>query len=234
LVLLGATVAVLALTNRLILKRLLKAGIVFLGSMLILGGCLSLLCRLDAWWGNGLWSLLTAIVLPFLVLSKCRQSFRRLFVPVLAAVAAGLLVQVACLWLCFYSIFTTPLFLAVLAVSSIQLYGSLPSALGTYLASLRHTREHLLYLQANGATLAESLMPSVRRALRATVLPFANSWVQPLLIVPPMLLGGVLFLSASPAAAVATTVLIMLTGLAGSVISTAVLLFIMGKYKIGM
>ena len=60
-----------------------------------------------------------------------------------------------------------PMFIILL----LCLLGSTPHAFEVYLHSLKHTEAHRRYLMANGATHFESIVPSVRRSMRAAVLP---------------------------------------------------------------
>lgn len=60
-----------------------------------------------------------------------------------------------------------PMFIILL----LCLLGSTPHAFEVYLRSLKHTQAHRRYLMANGATHLESIVPSVRRSLRAAFLP---------------------------------------------------------------
>ena len=97
--------------------------------------------------------------------------------------------------------------------------------LQTYQRSLMHTEAHRLYMQANGATLLESLMPSVRRALRATVQPQLRTMAQPLLVTMPLLFVGMLLGGISPATAVFVMILLMMAAFVSTVVAAIVALY---------
>ena len=59
----------------------------------------------------------------------------------------------------------------MVAIIAVCLLTSTPKAMKAYTRSLRHTESHRRYLLANGATRHETLLPSVRRAVRVAVLP---------------------------------------------------------------
>ena len=83
--------------------------------------------------------------------------------------------------------------------------------LQTYKRSRLHTREHYEYMMGNGATRLEALMPSVRRALRATLMPILRLWSRPLTAAPLLLLLGMLLCGTNPFAAAVATLLTALT-----------------------
>ena len=62
-------------------------------------------------------------------------------------------------------------FWSMFIILLVCLLGSTPYAFEVYLRSLKHTEAHRRYLMANGATHFESIVPSVRRSMRAAVLP---------------------------------------------------------------
>lgn len=216
----------LALANRPMMHRLLKAGVVFLIHMLLLGGSFGLLCRLGCWWANVLWGVLMSVALAVFVLGKAHGRRQQLLPAVIIAVLTGMAVGTGSLWACFRIDAGTGAFLAVMALVQVQLYAALPLALQAYLSSVRHTNEHYLYLRANGATHLEALMPSIRYALKASVLPLAKGWVRPLVVTPPLLLCGLLMAGSSPVAAVLATVLASGAMLMATVVAVVLLLWL--------
>ena len=114
--------------------------------------------------------------------------------------------------------------LAVLLL--ICLWCSVPAAAESYLRSLRHTEAHRRYLVANGATHIESLVPSVRRALRSAVLPLTwhRSSCMPIVL---LALGcGLLICGASIAATLASVLMCWAAAIVGAVLSTLLLLWL--------
>ena len=221
------------LVTRPMAHRLLKAGCVFLIHMLLLGGCLTFLCRLGSWWANVLWGLLMSAAVTALVLVKARERRLQLLPAVGASVLAGLAMGTVSLWACLRMDVGSGTFLAVMALTQVQLYAALPPALQTYLSCLRHTDEHYLYLRANGATHLEALMPSIRRAFKASVLPLVKGWAAPLAVAPPLLLCGLLLTGSAPVAAVLVTVLTSLAMLTATIVAVALLLWLADRRLFG-
>ena len=108
-----------------------------------------------------------------------------------------------------------PVFGVLLAFLSV----SVKQTLQTYQRSMLHTEAHRQYLLANGATRLESLMPSVRRALRAAVQPQLKTMAQPLLVAMPLLFAGMLLGGASPVGAVVVVLLLMAATFVASVVA---------------
>lgn len=224
----GGVLALFAVVNHSVMQRLLRVSLFFLGNMAVLGIAVWVLCWLNLWWVNVLWAVLVAVVVAVLVISKNRQPQKAQPIAVIGATLAGMLVAAGCLLLCFVHAYSTPLFVAVVALTGGHLYRSLPPTFLAFQGSLRHTKEHILYLQANGANRLEALMPSIRRGLRASVLPILGDWVQPLVVVPPMLLCGLLLTGSHPVAAICATVVCLLAALVGCVTSSVVLIWLVG------
>ena len=70
----------------------------------------------------------------------------------------------------------------------------IPKALEAYVRSLRHTVTHQQYLLANGATHRESIMPCIRKAMRAAFLPLMPRFRQSIITIalPVLFLGMIL------------------------------------------
>ena len=90
-----------------------------------------------------------------------------LWLPLFGAILLSALALTGCMVLSLSSHAFWPVFVILL----LCLLGSTPHAFEVYLRSLKHTQAHRRYLMANGATHLESLVPSVRRSLRAAFLP---------------------------------------------------------------
>jgi len=100
----------------------------------------------------------------------------------------------------------------------------------TYQRSRIHTHEHYEYLIGNGASRLEALMPSVRRALRASVVKTLHDWSRVLTSAPLLLLLGLLIAGAQPAAAAIIALLAALTFLGLSVLITIACIWIIENY----
>ncbi len=147
---------------------------------------------------------------------------KKLLLPVAVAILVGGFAMAGCLMLCL----PCRTFWPVFGVVVIGLLLSVPRAIEAYHRSLKHTEAHRLYLIANGATHLESLVPSVRRAFRAALLPVAWRWSSPLVVAMPFLLLGLLIGGVTPAAALATTVLMWVAVVAASVLSAALAMWL--------
>lgn len=217
--------ALYAVVNRIMMQRLLRALTYLTGSMLLLGACFWALVGYGRWWALGLWALFLTVAVAVLVLGKARQPLRTLLPMTALSVFAGMLVIVGMLLLCFRVALSPSLLLALMAIAAGQLLSSQTATVQTYMSSLRHTKAHYLYLRANGASHLEALMPSVRRSLRAALMPSLHSWVQPLVVAPPMLLCGLLMAGMSLMAALVVTMLTLLASVVGSVVAAIVFLW---------
>ena len=152
-----------------------------------------------------------------------RWAFWRLPFPLLLVLFLAVLVGSGILAGCLVLSLPCRVFVPVVLVLLVSQLLTVPSAFRTYLRSLRHTQSHIRYLQANGATHLEALMPSVRRALRAAVLPLCMG--RPLAGALLLLFLGLLMGDATLAAALLTTVLIWAAMLAASVLSSMLLMW---------
>jgi putative ABC transport system permease protein len=154
-------------------------------------------------------------------LYKMRKTWKQMLTSVVAALTAGTLIGSGVMMLCMPGRF----FIPITAVMVTHLVVAVKETLQTYQRSLTHTEAHRLYMQANGATLLESLMPSVRRALRATVQPQLRTMAQPLLVTMPLLFVGMLLGGVSPATAVVVMILLMMAAFVSTVVAAIVALY---------
>ncbi len=101
---------------------------------------------------------------PSIHLPRVQKS---LWLPLFGAMLLSALALTGCMALSLSCHAFWPMFIILL----VCLLGSTPYAFEVYLRSLKHTEAHRRYLMANGATHFESIIPSVRRSMRAAVLP---------------------------------------------------------------
>ena len=180
----------------------------------------------DSWLLHLLWLLLMTVVMARLSVRKSLVTDRRTFLSMAVALLSGSVVMTCSLLLCFPAVPSRMLFVPAATVVLSGMYGSLQRALLAFTRSMMHTADHRLYLLANGATHIESLMPSVRRALRAALLPHTRKMASPLLVTMPMFFCGLLLAGASPVFAAVATLLVMAAQLAASVLATVVMLWL--------
>jgi putative ABC transport system permease protein len=228
LVLSGMATAAFVFVDRRFVLRVLQVAGYFTGQLLAAGACVWLLWRLDCWWADLLWGLLMIAAVAAVAVDKARLPWQRMLPVVAFSLLAGMLLPVAALLLSFHpsGIGVWRLFVPIVFVLLGQLYGSVTHALQTYTRQLRHTRDHYRYLLANGGTHLEALMPSIRRGMRAAVLPLLTTMVKPLLIVQPLLFCGLLLTGTPPVVAVAATLLMAAASLAAQVASSALLFWL--------
>ena len=127
---------------------------------------------------------------------------------------------------CFVLAFGGRLFWPAACLLLVLQLTAVPRGVTAYRRSLLHTEAHRRYLLANGATRLESVVPSVRRALRAAVLPLAVHRVSPVLPLLPVLFFALLLGGWSLAAAVVAVLLLWLLALALSVAATVLTLWL--------
>ena len=140
----------------------------------------------------------------------------KLVLPVLGAMLVGAIAMAGCMVLSLPS----RLFWPLAVVLFICLLMSTPRALQTYWRSLRHTESHRRYLLANGASHVESLIPSVRRALRAAVLPMLWKHSNTMLLGLTMLFFGLVMGGVTIMAALASIVMLWAALIVASVLAT--------------
>ena len=223
-VLLAASFGLLYVYERSMLLKSLRALVRMVGSLLILGACVWGLYKLNIWWVNVLWAVVLLSVVSLLAVQKARVG-GRLHLPMLLSVLVSSAVVGFTLMRCFSGHVPASVFFPVVAALSGHLFLSSSATLQTYVSSLIHTEEHYQYLIANGASHIEAIMPSVRRALRASVLPALRQWTSPIVFCPPLLLCGLLLGGVQPVTATVAT-LLFLSGMFVSGLLSAVLLLI--------
>ena len=220
-VLLLASVAVYWLIDRKEMARVLRVFGLMAGQMAVIGIIAWTACKANAWWADMLWLVVLIALATGWCLYKMRKTWKQMLTSVVAALTAGTLIGSGVMMLCMPGRF----FIPVTAVIVAHLAVAVKETLQTYQRSLMHTQIHRQYMQANGASLLESLMPSVRRALRATVQPQLRTMAQPLLVTMPLLFVGMLLGGVSPATAVVVMILLMMAAFVSTVVAAIVALY---------
>lgn len=220
-VLLLASVAVYWLIDRKEMARVLRVLGLMVGQMAVAGIIIWTAYKVNAWWADMLWLVVLIALATGWCLYKMRKTWKQMLTSVVAALTAGTLIGSGVMMLCMPGRF----FIPITAVMVTHLVVAVKETLQTYQRSLTHTEAHRLYMQANGATLLESLMPSVRRALRATVQPQLRTMAQPLLVTMPLLFVGMLLGGVSPATAVVVMILLMMAAFVSTVVAAIVALY---------
>ena len=140
----------------------------------------------------------------------------------IAAWIAGAFAAAGCVVLATHS----SVFWPVVIIELLCLLTSVPQALLAYIRSLKHTEAHRRYLLANGATHVESIIPSVRRALRAAVLQLLwhRSSAMPLTML--VLCCGLKIDGLTIIAAIATALLIWAATIVAAAISCLIVVWL--------
>ena len=220
-VLLLLSVGVFKLTDHREMMRILKVSCLMTVQMVVIGIGVWLAYKAATWWADVLWLVTMLVLAGAWCLYALRKQWKQIVLSVVAALAAGTLVGGGTMMLCLPGHF----FIPVMGVLLAHLVVSIVATLQTYQRSLMHTEAHRQYMLANGASLLESLMPSVRRALRATVQPQLRTMAQPLLVTMPLLFVGMLLGGVSPATAVVVMILLMMAAFVSTVVAAIVALY---------
>lgn len=223
------TVASLALfwvVDRRTLNHSLRVLLVGMVQTALAGAYVWGLYELDSWFVNLLWLMLMAGITAYITLGRVRLSMTRLLPILSLAVFAGSAIMGGCMLLVVHTPSANRLFVPIMGLLVGGLLQSSILALRTYIISLRYTAAHRMYIQANGGTHLESLVPSIRRALRAALMPQLRNMTSPLFLTLPMLLCGMLIGGANVVAATIVTLLMALSGFAASVISAVLTLWL--------
>lgn len=220
-VLLMASIVIYWLIDRKEMMRVLKVFGLMAGQMAVVGVIIWTVYKANAWWANLLWLVVLIALATGWCLLKMRKTWKQMLMPIIAALTAGTLIGSGVMMLCLSGRFFIPVTVVVVA----HLVVAVKDTLQTYQRSLMHTEAHRQYMQANGASLLESLMPSVRRALRATVQPQLRTMAQPLLVTMPLLFVGMLLGGISPATAVFVMILLMMAAFVSTVVAAIVALY---------
>lgn len=118
---------------------------------------------------------------------------------------------------------------ALIALAVCETIGDAESA---YMRCFLNTQAHRYYMLANGASVLETLIPSLRRALRAAIVPQTRRRALPLILKVLILFLGLLMGGASVAAAAITTLLMCAAAMTALVIATLTTAFLLKKLNI--
>ena len=138
-----------------------------------------------------------------------------LWLPLFGAILLSALALTGCMVLSLSSHAFWPVFVILL----LCLLGSTPHAFEVYLRNLKHTQAHRRYLMANGATHLESLVPSVRRSLRAAFLPMLWQRSSHMPLAMALLFCTLLLFGTTIAAALAITLMTWAAAIAAAVLA---------------
>ena len=208
--------------DRLTWQKSAKAVVRMQAQLLALGACLWTLYRFDAPWLNLLWLLVLVLATAFLLVSRARVRSRVLFLPSCAAMFVSVLLVTAyvlALVLRPESAWSARWFVPVTGVLMAHVLTTSIPAVRTYFDSLRQDALPYLTMLGNGATRRQALAPYLTRALKSLTVPAVANLSAMGLFVLPMLLSGLLLGGLSPVAAIFTFVVLVLAGLATSVLS---------------
>jgi len=224
--LLGAALGLFWLIDRKMLRRMLRVMGIALGQMVLAGAYVWLLYKADRWWVDALWLVVMAAATAFFSVRRARLAWQQCLWPAAAGVALAAVIVSSVLLLSFSS----RLFVPIAAIVMGHTMASQAKCLQTFTSSLRHTDSHRRYLLANGASVLEALMPSIRRAMRASLLPMLKRLDSPLAVVLPLLFCGMLMGGASAAAALVATLLLWAAAIVACVMACVATLWLYARY----
>ena len=143
----------------------------------------------------------------------------------LLPLAAAMLLSAAALAGCMTVSLTCHVFWPVFFMLLLCILGSTPHAFEVYLRSLKHTKSHRRYLLANGATHLESIVPSVRRSLRAAFLPLLWQRSSHMPLAMGLLFCILILFGATITAAIVITLMIWGAAIAASILAIVLALW---------
>lgn len=149
-----------------------------------------------------------------------------------AAVAGGTVVAVAVVSGLLMLCLPVRLLLPVVALTALAVCESQGASVTAYMRSFNNTQAHRYYMLANGASLLESLIPSLRRALRACVVPQMRRLGLPMALKAAILFIGLLMGGTAVAAAAVTTLMMCAAALVAVVVATLTTAFLLKKLNI--
>lgn len=197
----------------------------------VLGGVLWALWYVDKPIFSLLWVFLMTMTAAWLLVKRTRLQQKRLFVPVWAGLLAGVLVVGGYLLLVLRleqpsaARWIVPVGGVLLAhVLTMNTRG-----VSAYFEALRKDGKTYYTLLGNGASRLTALAPYVRQALRSMMEPMTSSLAVTGLLALPMLLAGLLLGGLSPVTATVFFVLLVVAGIAASVLALVVTLWLADK-----
>lgn len=227
LLLLAVAAAFFWLTDKGFSRHILHVVGIAVGQLALLGICAWGLLLVDRWWAYALWLLLMVVACALLSLRAVRLPCLRLLPATALALLGGIVLMGGSLMLCL----PKAAFVPVVGVLTAHLLQSVTRSLQTFVSCLRHTEAHRLFLLASGASELESLMPSVRRTLRAAVLPLLGRLSSPVVVAVPLLFCGLLLAGSSVAAATLCTLLFWAAAFAASTLTTIIMVWALWRDK---
>lgn len=229
-ILLVASLSIFWLLDRRMLMRSLQALSAMTLQLALAAAYMWGLFQLDNWLVNLLWLVVMAGAVAYIYTRRVRLPSKR-FWPVLAfSVLCGSLLTGGSLLLSVDADNAKQLFVPMIAIVAGSLLSSGTLALGEYVICLRNTRSHRRYLQANGATHLEAIIPCVRRSLRASLLPLFKFFTSPLIVALPLLFCGMLLGGVKLWIAIVVTILMMMTTFAATVLTVVIILWLSDRY----
>ena len=223
LLLVAAAAGCFWLTDRGFARHVLNVVGMAVGQLALLGCCTWGLLLIDRLWAYALWLLLMVVACALLGLRAVRLPLLRLLPAVALAILAGVGLTGGCLMLCL----PKTAFVPVVGV----LIGHLLMAVPRSLSSMGKYSPGRFFLLASGASELESLMPSVRRTLRAAVLPLLGQVSSPVVVAMPLLFCGLLLSGSGAAVATLCTLLFWAAAFAASVLTTILMVWALWRGK---
>lgn len=211
-------VGLMVMTDRQMMRRAIRVVLMAAVQIGVVAVAAWLVWRADAWWANGLWLMGMLTMTSAWCVYEMRTSWRKVVVPVVVALAAAMMVGGGSLTLCLPGRVMVP----VMGVVIGQVALTLVQTLCTYERSMAHTLAHRQYLLANGATRQESLMPSMRRAMKAALFAQIKTMAQPLVVTMPLLFAGLLLGGIGPVAALAVVIVMGMGTFVATVVAALV------------
>ena len=212
--LLGAAVVLLHFVDPRFSRRYARAFVPIIAQLLMVAAYAWAVFRLSHWAAD-----VAGYCLLVVVVTGLHPYGRRRWLPLLLSVAVAGALAVGCLLLAFKVLPTRTVFVVSSVLLVLHLVTSTASTLKAFEVSHRVTRDHRIYLLANGATQLESLMPSVRRALRAGLMWQLRHRPTSFVVMLPILMVALLLGGFTPAAALAVTILFALAALGASILA---------------
>lgn len=239
-VLAAMAVGIVALADRKLSHRVTRFLVAAVLSDVVAGLLFWAVCSLAQWWADVLWWLLLCAGLTIWTFVGRRHNsltpgVRRLLpCSLFAAVVLVVTLTVGALLLWAVSadgpFFSHNVFLPVSTVLTLHVALTLNSGFHAYLLSLKATSTHRRYLVANGATHLESIMPSVRRALRASLLSVMRLRSPSVLVLMLLLFMGMLIGGVEPLTSMAFTMLLLPASLASTVMAVLALIVVADRW----
>ncbi len=227
--LLGAAVTVLHFVDPRFSRRYARAFVSIIVQLLMVAAYTWAVFQLNHWLAG-----VAGYCLLVVVITGLHPYGRRRWLPMLLSVAVAGALAVGCLLLALKVLPTRTVFVVSSVLLVLHLVTSTASTLKAFEVGHRVTRDHRIYLLANGATQLESLMPSVRRALRAGLLRQLRHRPTSFVVMLPVMMVTLLLGGFTPAAALAVTILFALAALGASVLSALAALWLCTHHSSGL